>query len=532
MTETKPRPRPHPPEIPADLPIPEPPPGATKRARALMIQGTSSDVGKSLLVAGLCRAYQKRGLAVRPFKAQNMSNNAAVAVDSDAPPNPDGTYPHGEIGRAQALQARACKVPPSIDMNPVLLKPQTEIGAQVVLRGRVLGNCPARVYHRMRHALMPAVLGSLEKLRADADLVIVEGAGSGAEVYLRDSDITNMRLAEMADLPVVFLSDIDRGGTMGALVGTHALLRPEDNARVRGYLINKFRGDFTIFEPACETITERTGWPFLGVVRWFENGSRLPAEDSLALERPAEPGAGNLRIAVPRLSRIANFDDIDPLAAEPGVSVSWVQPGAPIPRDTDVVILPGSKATRSDLDVMRREGWDIDILAHARAGGRVVGLCAGFQMLGRVVRDPQGIEGPPGETPGLGLLDIETEIGGDKRLIDLAMHDAVSGCPVAGYEMHMGRTTGPGLARPWLRLSETPGGSARDEGAVSADGCVMGAYVHGLFGGDAFRAHWIGRMGGEAARLNYEHRVERTLDELAAQIEANLDLDALLALAV
>ncbi len=524
--------QPRAPEIHGDLPVPRPPANARKRARALMIQGTSSDVGKSLLVAGLCRAYQRRGLAVRPFKAQNMSNNAAVAVDSDAPPNPDGTWPHGEIGRAQALQARACRVAPSIDMNPVLLKPQTEIGAQVVLRGRVLGNCPAKVYHRMRHALMPSVLGSLEKLRADADLVIVEGAGSGAEVYLRDSDITNMRLAEKADLPVVFLSDIDRGGTMGALVGTHALLRPEDNARVKGYLINKFRGDFSIFEPACETITGRTGWPFLGVVRWFEGGARLPAEDSLALERPAEPGAGNLRVAVPRLSRIANFDDIDPLAAEPGVSVSWVQPGQPIPRETDVIILPGSKATRSDLDVLRREGWDLDILAHARQGGRVVGLCAGFQMLGRVVRDPDGIEGPPGETPGLGLLDIETEIGGNKRLIDLELHDVESGCPVTGYEMHMGRTTGPGLERPWLMLAEQPrSASARPEGAVSADGLIMGAYIHGLFGGDAFRAHWIGRMGGESSRLGYEARIEKALDELAEHIESNLDLDALLAFA-
>jgi len=528
-TPTKPLPKV--PEIPTDLPVPTPPPNATKRARALMIQGTSSDVGKSLLVAGLCRAFTRRGLDVRPFKAQNMSNNAAVAVDSDAPPNPDGTYPHGEIGRAQALQARACHRPPSIDMNPVLLKPQTEIGAQVVLRGRVLGNCPAKVYHRMRHALMPAVLGSLEKLRADADLVIVEGAGSGAEIYLRDSDITNMRLAEKADLPVVFLSDIDRGGTMGALVGTQTLLRPEDNARVRGYLINKFRGDFSIFEPACETITARTGWPFLGVVRWFEKGDRLPAEDSLALERPAEPGAGDLKIAVPRLSRIANFDDIDPLAMEPGVSVSWVQPGQPIPRDTDVVILPGSKATRTDLEVMRKEGWDIDILAHARAGGRVVGLCAGYQMLGRVVRDPQGFEGPPGETPGLGLLDLETEIGGDKRLIDLDMTDRLSGHRVTGYEMHMGRTTGHDRDRPWLMLDDGSGAEPRAEGAISANGCVMGAYVHGLFGSDAFRAHWIESMGGQAARLNYDARVEETLDDLAEHLERYLDLDALLDLA-
>ena len=355
-----------------------------------MLQGTASDVGKSMVVAGLCRAFNRRGLAVRPYKAQNMSNNAAVAADSDLPPGPDGEVVYGEIGRAQALQARACKVPPSIHMNPVLLKPQTDIGSQVVLRGRALGNCPARIYHRLRRHMMPAVLDSLHRLQAEADLVIVEGAGSGAEVYLRSSDITNMHLAEAADLPVIILSDTDRGGTMAALVGSHALLDGPDRARVAGYIINKFRGDFSLFEPGCKTITEHTGWPFLGVLRWFDRADRLPAEDTLALEHPADFGGRGLNISVLRLSRVANFDDLDPLAAEPSVAVRWVQPGNPIPRDTDVVVLPGSKATRTDLATLRREGWDIDILAHVRHGGRVVGLCAGFQMLGRVVRDPLG----------------------------------------------------------------------------------------------------------------------------------------------
>ncbi|NKN34287.1 cobyric acid synthase [Marichromatium bheemlicum] len=501
-----------------------------RRARTLMIQGTASDVGKSMLVAGLCRAYARRGLVVRPFKAQNMSNNAAVTTDTDAAPEVDGEQPRGEIGRAQALQARACGVAPSIHMNPVLLKPQSNVGSQVVLRGRSLGNCPARVYHEMRQGLMPAVLDSFERLCAEADLVLVEGAGSGAEVYLRDCDITNMHFAERAEVPVVVLGDLDKGGTMASLVGTWLLLDEADRERVVGYIVNKFRGDFSLFEPACETITEITGWPFRGVLRWFEGAGRLPAEDSLALERPAETSGGVLNVAIPRLSRVANFDDMDPLAAEPSVNLRWIQPGEAIPAETDVVILPGSKATRADLDCLRREGWDVDIIAHVRRGGRVVGLCAGYQMLGRVVRDPQGIEGEPGETPGLGLLDIETEIGGDKRLVEIDGHDQRSGCRLTGYEMHMGRTAGAGLERPWLMLDDGQGG-VRAEGAISADGRVMGGYVHGLFAGDAFRAHWLDQVGAQAARIDFEARIEAALDALADHCEANLDLDALLTLA-
>jgi adenosylcobyric acid synthase len=501
-----------------------------RRARVLMIQGTASDVGKSLLVAGLCRAFSRRGLVVRPFKAQNMSNNAAVTIDTDAIPGPDGALPRGEIGRAQALQARACGVPPSIHMNPVLLKPQTNIGSQVILRGRALGNCPARVYHEMRHGLMPAVMDSFERLCAEADLVLIEGAGSGAEVYLRSSDITNMHFAEQAGAPVIVVGDLDKGGTMASLVGTWLLLDQADRDRVVGYIVNKFRGDFSLFEPACKTITEHTGWPFIGMVRWFEGADRLPAEDSLALERPAETTGGTLNVAILRLSRVANFDDMDPLAAEPNVNLRWINPGHPIPSETDVVILPGSKATRADLAVLRREGWDIDILAHARRGGRVVGLCAGFQMLGRVVRDPLGIEGEPGETLGLGLLDIETEIGSEKRLIEIDCREQRSGCRITGYEMHMGRTSGIGLARPWLVLDDGAG-EARPEGAMTAGGRVMGGYLHGIFGADAFRAHWLEQVGAQAARIDFEARVEAALDDLADHCEACLDLGALLNLA-
>ncbi|MBK5915534.1 cobyric acid synthase [Rhodocyclus purpureus] len=512
-----------------DVPLLDP--SVPKRARCLMIQGTSSDVGKSLLVAGLCRAFTRRGLAVRPFKAQNMSNNAAVTVDSDLPPGPDGEIRRGEIGRAQALQARACKVPPSIHMNPVLLKPQAYVGSQVVLRGRALGNWPARHYHELKPTLMPAVLDSLRRTAAEADLVIVEGAGSGTEVYLRHCDITNMRLAEDADLPVVLLTDNDRGGAIAAVVGTHVLHTESERARIKGYIVNKFRGDFSLYEPGCRVMSDETGWPLLGVVRWFDAAGRLPAEDALALEKPAQGEGRGLLVVVPQLSRVANFDDLDPLAAEAGVAVRWIPPGEPIPAEADVVLLPGSKTTRADLEVLRREGWDIDILAHVRRGGRVVGLCAGFQMLGRVVRDPQGIEGDPGETPGLGLLDIETTIGGDKRLVDIDRIDRVSGCRVTGYEMHMGRTHGPGLERPWLRLADAGGQDETPEGAVSADGRVMGAYVHGLFAADGFRRHWLESLGAQISGLDYEARVEATLEALADHVESQLDLDALLALA-
>ncbi len=513
-----------PPPTPAlDVPMLDPPP--PRRGRALMIQGTSSDVGKSMLIAGLCRAYARRGLSVAPFKAQNMSNNAAVTADSDLPPDAEGASPRGEIGRAQALQARAAGLSPSIHMNPVLLKPQALVGAQVVLRGRSLGNWPARHYHTLKPQLMPAVIDSYRRVAAEADLVLVEGAGAGTETYLRDCDIVNMRLAEEADLPVALLTDNDRGGAMAAVVGSWLLHNAAERARIRGFLVNKFRGYFSLYEPACRTITEVTGWPLLGVARWFDGAANLPAEDALALERPQAQGGAGLVVAVPQIAGVSNFDDLDPLSQEPGVDLRWVKPGQPVPAEADVVLLPGSKTTRPALEAMRVQGWDIDILAHVRRGGRVVGICGGFQMLGRVVRDPEGMEGPPGETPGLGLLDIETTIGREKRLAAVDAGDALSGARVTGYEIRKGRTTGAGLDRPWLALDGAP------EGAVSADGRVMGGYVHGLFAGDAFRRHWLTAMGGRASGLDYEAGVEAALDALTDQLERDLDLDALLALA-
>ncbi|MBY0430105.1 MAG: cobyric acid synthase, partial [Rhodospirillales bacterium] len=373
-----------------------------------MLQGTGSDVGKSLLVAGLARAFTRRGLAVRPFKPQNMSNNAAVTADG------------GEIGRAQALQAKACGVESCVHMNPVLLKPQSEIGAQVVVLGRMLGNASARDYHSLKPSLLPKVLESFRLLARDADLMLVEGAGSAAEVNLRAADIANMGFAEAADLAVVLVGDIDRGGIIASLVGTHALLPPAERARLKGCLINKFRGDATLFTPALEIIRAHTGLACHGIVPWFDSARLLPAEDAQSLSRPRAAGDGTIRIAVPMLSRIANFDDFDPLAAEPDVALDMVPPGRPLPGNADLIILPGSKATLADLAFLRGQGWDIDLLAHARRGKRVLGICAGFQMLGDRIGDPDGIEGPPGAAAGLGLLPVETVMTGAKTLREIS----------------------------------------------------------------------------------------------------------------
>ncbi len=469
-----------------------------------MLQGTGSDVGKSLVAAGLCRLFVRQGLAVRPFKPQNMSNNAAVTGDG------------GEIGRAQALQARAAGVEPRSDMNPVLLKPQSETGAQVVVQGRVIASATARDYHALKPTLLPRVLESYGRLAAEADLMVVEGAGSAAEVNLRAADIANMGFAEAADLPVVLVADIDRGGVIASIVGTWAILPEAERARLRGYIINRFRGDPALFIPALDIIRDKTGLACLGIVPWFADAALLPAEDSAALGKGRAGGEG-LRIAVPRLSRIANFDDFDPLAAEPGVSLDMVEPGRPLPLDADLIVLPGSKSTIADLGFLRAQGWDIDILAHARRGGRVLGICAGYQMLGNGVADPLGVEGPKGGVAaGLGLLDVDTVMEGDKVLRRASGIDA-AGHPVAGYEMHMGRTHGPDTARPFLTLEGRP------DGAVSADGRIMGCYLHGLFGADAFRAALLGRDSG----LAYEPMVDGVLDRLADHLEKHLDMDRL-----
>jgi len=478
-----------------------------------MFQGTGSDVGKSLIVTGLARLFADRGLKVRPFKPQNMSNNAAVTADG------------GEIGRAQALQARAARTPPTIHMNPVLLKPQSEIGAQVVVQGSVHGVAKAAAYQQMKPELMSFVLDSFTRLKREADVVLVEGAGSAAEINLRANDIANMGFARAADVPVVLIGDIDRGGVIASLVGTKAVIEPDDAALVRGFLVNKFRGDPALFASGMAAIAHATGWQPLGLLPFFPDARLLPAEDALALDRalPPKPCA-RVRIAVPILPHIANFDDLDPLEAEPAVELVRVRPGAALPGNADLVIVPGSKATIADLTALRKAGFDIDIAAHLRRGGTVIGLCGGYQMLGRTVWDPAGTEGPPGVAEGLSLLDVETVLSDEKRLEPVG--GDTGGIPFSGYEMHMGVTAGPDCARPFARLSD-----GAPEGAVSVDGRVIGTYIHGLFGNDSQRAAWLARLGAGPSAIAHDALVESTLDRLAAHLAAHIDVARVLNLA-
>ncbi len=474
-----------------------------------MIQGAGSNVGKSMLVAGIARAFLRRGLDVAPFKPQNMSNNAAVTADG------------GEIGRAQALQARAAGRAPHTDMNPVLLKPESETGAQIIVQGRRQKSIGAADYTREKPQLMAAVQQSFARLCKTADLVVVEGAGSPAEINLRKGDIANMGFARAAGVPVVLLGDIDRGGVIAQLKGTQAVLDPADAAMIRGFAINKFRGDVRLFDGGLAEIVARTGWPSLGVVPWFDDAWRLPAEDVLDLA--SRPG-GELKVAVPKLGRIANFDDLDPLAAEPGVTLEIVESGRPLPGDAALVLLPGSKSTIADLAHLRAEGWDIDLRAHLRRGGHVMGLCGGYQMLGRSISDPGGVEGPGGTVPGLGLLKVDTVMQPHKRLALPAARHKASDSALAGYEIHMGETSGPDRARAWLDID------GRAEGAASPDGRVAGCYLHGLFGADAFRAWYLAQLGGRAT-VAYDCSVEATLDALGDHLERHMDLDLLLRLA-
>ena len=487
-----------------------------------MVQATGSHAGKSTVVTGLCRLARRRGLAVAPFKPQNMSNNAAACADG------------GEIGRAQALQARAAGLAPTVDMNPVLLKPESDGAAQVVVQGRVAATWPAAAFLDRRGRLLAPVLESFERLAAASDLVVVEGAGSPAETNLRRNDIANMGFARRVDAPVCLLADIDRGGAIAALVGTRVVLEPADAAQVTSFAINRFRGDPARFADGVREVEQRTGWPCRGVVPWLDAARQLPAEDSVGLDReagrvddagPGRSRRGRIKVVAPLLPRIANADDFDPLRMEPAVDLVMAPLARPLPRDADVVVLPGSKSTLDDLSCLRAHGWDHDILAHARAGGRVLGLCGGYQMLGRRVRDAAGVDGSAGEAQGLGLLDVETEMEPAKAVRRVAGACARSGAPLSGYEIHTGRTRGPDAAeRPFARLDRGP------DGALSADGRIEGTYVHGLFADDRFRAAWLERVrAASSSSLAWEPVLEGAIDELADGLEAALDVDALLA---
>ncbi|OQP88392.1 cobyric acid synthase CobQ [Rhizobium rhizosphaerae] len=473
--------------------------------KAIMLQGTGSDVGKTVLVAGLCRLAARRGLKVAPFKPQNMSNNAAVTADG------------GEIGRAQWLQALAAGIPTTVHMNPVLLKPQSETGSQVIVQGRMFGSARGRDYQALKPTLMQAVLDSFARVGEGRDLVIVEGAGSPAEINLRAGDIANMGFATRAGVPVVLVGDIDRGGVIASIVGTKAVLPAEDAAMIQGFLINKFRGDVSLFDEGVAAITRHTGWPCFGVVPWLRSAGRLPAEDSVTLERLVEGQARALKIAVPVLPRIANFDDLDPLKAEPAVELVFVKAGSPLPADAALVVLAGSKATISDLQVLRDNGWDADLARHVRRGGRVIGLCGGYQMLGRRIVDPLGQEGVPGTVEGLGFLDVETELSPEKVLHDGAGWSVEFDLPLQGYEIHLGATRGPDCARAPVLLRGQP------DGAASPDGRVSGTYLHGLFSSDGYRRALLARFGVTSSIDNYRQQVEDALDQVASELEAVLD---------
>lgn len=482
--------------------------------KALMLQGTGSDVGKSVLTAALCRLAKRRGLKVAPFKPQNMSNNAMACSDG------------GEIGRAQALQARAAGLEPHTDMNPVLLKPQTDRAAQVVLQGKALTTMEAIDYMAIRASLMGAVMQSFYRLADAHDLVLVEGAGSPAEVNLRDRDIANMGFARRANVPVCMIGDIDKGGVIASLVGTQNVLSAEDAAMIKGFVINKFRGDPLLFDDGVSFIETRTEWPCFGVIPWLRATAQLPAEDAVSLQHPSEKTSGMIKIAAPMFSRMANFDDADPLRLEPGVDFQWVTPGQPMPLDADLIILFGTKSTLGDLAFLKSQGWHHDIIAHTRAGGHVLGICGGYQMLGNTVYDPHGYDGQPGTADGLGLLDVETRMTGAKRVAQVLATSVQTRQPISGYEIHTGKTSGPDTDRPFSQIVGQP------DGACSANGRVHGTYLHGAFADDAFRQSWLSRLSSNiVSNLSYEAAVETALDELADGVEAALDIDALFALA-
>ncbi|MDF3832485.1 cobyric acid synthase [Cupriavidus basilensis] len=479
-----------------------------------MVQGTTSDAGKSTLVAGLCRVLARAGVRVVPFKPQNMALNSAVTADG------------GEIGRAQALQAQAAGLAPHTDMNPVLLKPSSDTGAQIIIHGQARLDLDARAYHAYKPVAMQAVLASHRRLADAYEVVLVEGAGSPAEINLRDRDIANMGFAEAVDCPVVLVADIDRGGVFAHLVGTLDCLSESERARVKGFIINRFRGDIALLQPGLDWLEARTGKPVLGVLPYL-HGLHLDAEDAIVGAQAAKQGE-LLRVIVPVLPRISNHTDFDALRAHPQVDLRFIGPGMPIP-PADLIVLPGSKSVRADLAFLRVHGWEPALRRHLRYGGKVIGICGGMQMLGRQVADPAGNEGPAGSSEGFGLLDFDTLLAPHKQLRvvsgRLALGVAEAPAAVQGYEIHMGVTTGPALARPALWLE-----GERPDGAQSDDGQVLATYVHGLFdqpGACGALLRWAGLARAEGVDLAALR--EASLERLADTLAAHLDLAALLA---
>lgn len=481
-------------------------------ARALMFQGTGSSVGKSVLVAGIARTLRRRGLKVLPFKPQNMSNNAAVTKEG------------GEIGRAQALQALACGVEPSVHMNPVLLKPQSHIGSQIIVQGKVWGQAKAREYQAIKPQLMPYVLESFERLSKEADIVLIEGAGSASEINLRENDIANMGFAQAVQAPVIVIGDIDRGGVIASLVGTHAVLSPEDLKLIKGFIVNKMRGDPTLFTDAMQWISEKTQWKNIGLLPYFSQLSQLPAEDAADLKSVVNSQqTGKLVISVLTLPTIANFDDFDPLKYEDNVQLNFIKIGDVIPKNSDVIIIPGSKATIADLQSLYQTGWDVDIKAHLRQGGYVMGICGGYQMLGTKISDPYGIEGDTQFIQALNLLSFSTILDRSKKLSEVKGYLFMNDAECCGYEMHLGETKHHDVYTPFATLVD-----GRTEGIVSENGKVIGTYLHGVFQGDHARKALLNYFGSKESSINFSDQVENTLDQWAEHIESSLDISKML----
>ncbi|ALP52889.1 cobyric acid synthase [Candidatus Tenderia electrophaga] len=479
--------------------------------KTLMIQGTTSDAGKSLLVTALCRWLARRGVHVAPFKPQNMALNSAVTADG------------GEIGRAQAVQAQACGLETHTDMNPILLKPNSDTGAQVIIHGRAISEMDAASYHDYKRTARAAVLDSHARLAQRYDAVIVEGAGSPAEINLRHNDIANMGFAEAVDCPVILVADIDRGGVFAHLVGTLALLSESERARVKGFVINRFRGDISLLEPGLKWLEQETGKPVLGVLPYLQD-LHLEAEDALPRETVSAKAATTLDVVVPALPRISNHTDFDALRLHPQVTLRFVGPGE-TPPAADLIILPGSKSVRADLAWLRDQGWETAIRRHLRYGGKLIGICGGFQMLGRAIHDPDGIEGEPGSSNGLGLFDMETTLAAEKQLRNVQGTLALDDAPVSGYEIHAGVSTGPALQRPALQLAHGP------DGALSDDGLILGTYLHGLFdtpsASQALLA-WAGLA--DAEPLDYFALRDAAIERLADAVAQHLDGAGLLEL--
>lgn len=486
-----------------------------------MFQGTASDVGKTLIVAGICRALKRRGIKVAPFKPQNMALNSAVTIEG------------GEIGRAQALQATACGLPPSVDFNPVLLKPASNMTSQVIIRGQVVDNLEAHSFGDIRAMAFDAVLETYQRVKQQYDVVLIEGAGSPAEVNLRRNDIANMGFAEAVDCPVILIGDINRGGVFAHLTGTLNLLSRSEQQRTRGFIINQFRGDLSLLQDGLDWLTSQTQKPLFGVLPYITK-LKLDAEDAIDTDgETTEAAIGKaLKVKVPVFPRISNHNDFDPLRWHPNINLEFVGPGDSL-SDCDLIILPGTKSVRDDLAFLRTNHWDTQIHRHLRYGGNVLGICGGYQMLGNSIEDAAGVEGIPGTSQGLGVLDVFTQLHPHKQLkrVEGLCKLTNSDCKINGYEIHCGHTEGPACESPFARLTQTIGSSKSllTDGAISNDGQIAGTYLHGLFESPDMTSNlvkWVN--GAEVRKQDWQEIRENELDRLADHIEASLNVDALL----